>query len=149
MLENESLVTLHWQGKFRGPDFAPITFQLETVTSARIKDSKHRLIPTVIAKALSDNERREAEATSRGDEDAILGALAENDHLSMVALATALGWTTHAGDPNKSKVQRLVEPLKKAKLVETDRSGLSLTPKGKEDAKRLKTNAALVGARYG
>ena len=54
----------------------------------------------------------------------------------MVALATALGWTTHAGEPNKSKVQRLAERLKKAKLVESDRSGLSLTPKGKEEAKR-------------
>jgi hypothetical protein len=115
------------------------------VTSEQIKDSKGRLIPTVIAKTLSDTERREAEASSRGDEDGVLGTLAENDHLSMVALAT----TTHAGEPNKSKVQRLVERLKKANLVETDRSGLSLTPKGKEEAKRLKTNAALAGSRYG
>ena len=119
------------------------------MTSEKIRDSKGRLIPTVIAKTLSDTERREAEASSRGDEDGVLGILAENDHLSMVALATSLGWTTHAGEPNKSKVQRLVERLKKAKLVETDRSGLSLTPKGKAEAKRLKTNAALAGARYG
>ena len=147
--KTDSLVSLHWQGKFRGPDFAPITFQVETVTSEKIRDSKGRTIPTVIAKTLSDTERREAEASSRGDEDGVLGILAENDHLSMVALATSLGWTTHAGEPNKSKVQRLVERLKKAKLVETDRSGLSLTPKGKEEAKRLKTNAALAGARYG
>jgi hypothetical protein len=147
--KTDSLVSMHWQGKFRGPDFAAITFQLETVTSAQIKDSKGRLIPTVIAKALSDTERREAEAVSRGDEDEVLRILAENDRLSLAALATALGWTTHAGEPNKSKVQRLAERLKKAKLVETDRSGLSLTPKGKEEAKRNKTNADLAGARYG
>ena len=147
--KTDSLVSLHWQGKFRGPDFAPITFQVETVTSDKIRDSKGRQIPTVIAKALSDKERREAEANSRGDEDDVLRILAENDRLSLVALATALGWTTQAGEPNKSKVQRLAERLKKGKLVETDRSGLSLTPKGKEEAKRVKTNADPAGARYG
>jgi hypothetical protein len=147
--KTESLVSLHWQGKFRGPDFAPITFQVETVTSEKIKDSKGRPIPTVIAKTLNENERRQAEASSRSDEDAVLGILAENDHLSLAALANTLGWTTHNGEPNKSKVQRLAERLKKAKLVESDRSGLSLNPKGKEEAKRLKTNAALAGSTYG
>ncbi|KRR14653.1 hypothetical protein CQ12_11020 [Bradyrhizobium jicamae] len=147
--KTDSLVSLHWQGKFRGPDFAPITFQVETVTSERIRDSKGRLIPTVIAKTLSDNERRAAEASSRSDEDAVLSILADNDHLSLVALANALGWTTHNGEPNKSKVQRLAERLKKAKLVESDRSGLFLSPKGKDEAKRVKTNAALAGATYG
>jgi hypothetical protein len=147
--KTDSLVTLHWQGKFRGPDFAPITFQLETVTSPKLRDSKDRLIPTVIAKALSDSERREAEANSRSDEDAILLTLAQNERLSMVALASSLGWMTHAGDANKSKVQRVAERLKKAKLVESDRSGLSLSPKGKEEAKRVKTNVDLAGSRYG
>jgi len=147
--KTDSLVSLHWQGKFRGPDFAPITFQVETVTSEKIRDSKGRLIPTVIAKTLSDNERRAAEASSRSDEDAVLSILADNDHLSLVAIANTLGWTTHNGEPNKSKVQRLAERLKKAKLVESDRSGLSLSLKGKEEAKRVKTNAALAGATYG
>jgi 5S rRNA maturation endonuclease (ribonuclease M5) len=147
--KTDSLVTLHWQGKFRGPDFAPITFQLETVTSMSLKDSKGRLIPSVIAKALSDKERGEAEASSRGDEDAVLLALAENDRLSMAGLASVLGWKTHAGEPNKSKAQRLVDRLKKGKLVEVDRSGIALAAKGKEEAKRLKLNADLAGARYG
>jgi hypothetical protein len=37
--KNESVSTLHWQGKFRGPDFAPIPFSLHTVTTEALKDS--------------------------------------------------------------------------------------------------------------
>jgi hypothetical protein len=147
--KTDSLVSLHWLGKFRGPDFAPITFQLETVTSMRLKDSKDRLIPSVIAKVLSEKERSDAEASSRSDEDAVLLALHENEKLSMMALASFLGWKTHAGEPNKSKVQRLIDRLKKSKLIEVDRSGIALSPKGKEEAKRLKLNADLARSRYG
>jgi hypothetical protein len=35
-------VEIHWQGKFRGPDFAPIPFKLEVGTCERLKDSKGR-----------------------------------------------------------------------------------------------------------
>src|SRR5262249_6667315 len=33
-------VEVHTQGKFRGPDFAPLHFQLRTVTHERLKDLK-------------------------------------------------------------------------------------------------------------
>src|SRR5262245_621373 len=90
--KTDSLVSLHWQGKFRGPDFAPITFQLETVTSPKLKDSKGRQIPSVIAKALSEIEKSKAEATSREDEDAMLLAIAEHPRASYAGLAVALRW---------------------------------------------------------
>src|SRR4051812_30885726 len=50
--KNDTLVTLHWQGKFRGPDFAPITFETRAVTAERLKDSKGRPITTVLARML-------------------------------------------------------------------------------------------------
>ncbi len=59
----DSVATVHWQGKFRGPDFAPIPFHLMTVTTPTLKDSKGRLIPTVVAKPLSDTERSQAEGS--------------------------------------------------------------------------------------
>jgi Mn-dependent DtxR family transcriptional regulator len=79
----------------------------------------------------------------------VLLALVGKERLSMTALASSMGWTTHAGEPNKSKVQRLAERLKKQKLIESDRNGLFLAPKGEEEAKRLKLNADLAGSRYG
>src|SRR4029077_9721204 len=48
-IQDDGVVHLHWQGKFSGPDFAPIAFNLRTVTHERLKDTKGRLIPTVIA----------------------------------------------------------------------------------------------------
>src|SRR5262249_42292912 len=75
---DDGVVKLHHLGEFRGPDFAPITFQLETVTSPRLRDSKGRLMPTVIAKVLSEAEERKAVERSGDDEDALLLALSEH-----------------------------------------------------------------------
>jgi predicted DNA-binding transcriptional regulator AlpA len=95
--KSSSIVTLHWQGKYRGPDFVPIPFMLMPATTGRLRDCKGRLIPTVVAKTLSERERGEAEASSRDDEEALLIALTEHDHASMSGLASALSWLTKDG----------------------------------------------------
>jgi hypothetical protein len=148
--KSDEVATLHWQGKFRGPDFAPVPFQLVTTTSEAIKDSKGRTIPTVIAKPMSEGERSAAEAATRSDEDALLIAIAAHDRASMAGLADALRWINRKGKPDKSKVQRCANRLKTDKLVKSERGGtLTLTEKGKAEAIRAKQNADLAGARYG
>jgi hypothetical protein len=135
---DDGVVKLHHLGKFRGPDFAPITFQLETVTSPRLRDSKGRSMPTVIAKALSEAEERKAVDRSRDDEDALLLALSEHPRASFAGLAVALGWLTSKGE-NKAKVRRCADKLKKEKLVTADRRGaLLLTEKGEAEVKEIK-----------
>jgi hypothetical protein len=62
--ENET-VELHTQGKFRGPEFAPISFQLRTVTCGALKDSKGRSIPTVVAMPLSEAGQEEIAPKNR------------------------------------------------------------------------------------
>lgn len=147
--KTDAVVTLHWQGKYRGPDFAPIPFNLTTATTPTLKDSKGRLIPTVVAKPLSEGERSQAEANSRSDEDALLVAIADNDRASMADLAIALKWfQPKDGKPYKARVQRAAERLKKYKLVKVERRGLVLTPRGKEETKRTRTNLNLAGATY-
>ena len=113
----DSVVTLHWQGKYRGPDFAPIPFELHTVTTDLLRDSKGRLIPSVVATPLSEKERGEAEAGSRMDEDRVLLTIAGGDRRSLTDLTTLLNWTVKGGKPNKAKVQRVVDRLKKGKLA--------------------------------
>jgi hypothetical protein len=138
--KTDSLVTLHWQGKFRGPDFAPLSFELETVTSPQLKDSKGRPIPSVVATALSDQERTRVEANSSGDEDALLLAVADNERASFAGLAVALGWISSKGE-NKAKVKRCADRLRADKLVKPDRRGtLALTEKGETEVKRLRAN---------
>jgi hypothetical protein len=132
----DSLATVHWQGKFRGPDFAPMPFLIQTVTTTGLKDSKGRLIPSVIAKTLSDEERATAAADARSDEDKILIKLAEVDgRMSLTALAERLYWTTKDGKPNKSRVRHTADRLKKDKMVTAERDGLMLTAKGKKEVR--------------
>ncbi len=54
-----SVVSLHTQGKFRGPEFAPILFQLDTVTHPRLKDSGGDSIPTIVASPLTEEKEQE------------------------------------------------------------------------------------------
>jgi hypothetical protein len=147
--KSDTVVTLHWQGKFRGPDFAPIPFVLSSATTETLKDSKGRTIPTVIAKAMSERERNDAEANSRSDEDLLLIGIHENERASFAGLATALGWFDGKGQPYKARVQRCVNRLRKGGFVKDVRGSLSLSEKGKSEAIRAKQNADLAGARYG
>jgi hypothetical protein len=148
-VKSDETVSLHWQGKFRGPDFEPIPFETRAVTAARLKDSKGRSIFTVIAKPLTETEQHERAAGARTDEDAVLIALAENDTLSIAGLASSLDWLTSKGTPHKSKVWRVLERLRVDKLVAKERGAVTLTEKGKAAAKKAGYNRAAAGASYG
>ena len=56
---------MHWQGKHRGVDFDPLTFELETVTAPLLVDSNGRDIPTVMARAITAKNARDNAATAR------------------------------------------------------------------------------------
>jgi hypothetical protein len=119
------------QVKFRGPDFAPLSFMLRTDTYEQLKDSKGRLIPTVIAKYLSDTAQEEIAAAARTDEDQVLQAIKEGA-VSFADIAKALGWYTAKNEPNRAKSQRCLGRLKRAKLVAVERGRHVLTEKGKK-----------------
>lgn len=91
--KNGNVVELHWLGKFRGPEFSPLQFQLETVTHERLKDSRGRLIPTVVARPLSEESKQAMAASSRRDEDQLLKAIAENSALPKTSWPSA--WLVH------------------------------------------------------
>src|SRR5262245_31715099 len=133
---NDSITELHWQGKFRGPEFAPMSFQLKTVTHQDLKDSDGRLLPTVICDGLTEQARDDIAAAGRKDEDDILGLIDGNPKASLSELARMMGWKLHGGEPNKMKAKRCVDSLKRAKLVEETRVGsLRLTEKGNQAMK--------------
>ena len=125
-------VKLHWQGKFRGPDFRPIHFDLETVTAPALVDSKGREIPTVMASLVSEGETRQRRETARRDEDLVLIALENLTKPSNAAIADHLGWKDSAGETHKRRAQTATTRLRKDKLAELDRDGWTLTAKGRE-----------------
>lgn len=133
------VVTVHWQGKFRGPEFAPIGLQLETVTSERLKDSRKRRIPTVMASPLSRQDLAKMADVSRRREDMLLLHLAgDNSANSIAEMARALNWLSESGEPQKSVVHRVLTALKRGKLVVLERGRWMLTEKGEQEAEKLK-----------
>jgi hypothetical protein len=129
--KRDGLVELHWQGKFRGPDFAPVTFQLRGVTHEQLKDSKGRTIPTVIADYISETAQDNMATAARDRENQVLAAYADKPNASMIEIARALGWIFKNGEPDKTKVHRAANKLKDARLLIDERGKPTNTDKGR------------------
>lgn len=129
---DQASVDLHWQGKFRGPDFAPISFMLRSITHQDLVDSRARPIPTVMAAHLTDAAKEELTNIARGDENRLLAALATDGKASLADLARKLGWLMRHGDPNKMKVSRARQQLEKLKWITIERGHAVLTDKGRK-----------------
>jgi hypothetical protein len=139
--KSDSAVAVHWLGKFRGPEFSEVLFRIQTVRCDRIKDSKGRIIPTVIAEPMGEDARENMAAAARSQEDALLLELAKTPEASLASLATALGWLLRDGTPYKSMVVRAVAKLEKAKLIAKERDGYILTTKGQKVVDSLKSSS--------
>jgi len=73
--KSDSAVELHWAGKFRGIDFAPMQFRLDTVTAQRLIDARGRKIPTVMATPMDEAGKEALAVAARSDEDQVLRAI--------------------------------------------------------------------------
>jgi hypothetical protein len=147
-VKNGTTVELHWQGKFRGPDFTPLTFVLRSTTHQKLKDSKGRQIATVVASHLSEIGAQELAATARGKENVLLKVIAQNENASFAELARTAGWFMKDGRPYKSLVQRTIASLKAHKLVQVERDSIFLTEKGHKALSKAKATAALNSHAY-
>jgi hypothetical protein len=145
--KTDTVVQVHWQGKFRGPEFAPLYFQLQAATADTLRDSMGRPIPTVVAKPMSEVEMQQAEAGSRNDEDEVLVLMADGRTLSLAGIAGALQWQTKTRKPNKARVQRLGDRLKANKLAEMSPRGMTLTARGKKEAGKIEAISGSVPRR--
>jgi hypothetical protein len=131
-VKDDITVELHWQAKLRGPDFAPVNFMLKSVTHEELKDTRGRLISTVVAAHLSDTAQEDMTKAARCDEDLALQALKKNPRASVADLARDLGWYTTSGKPYRSKAHRVLGQLQRDKLVKKERGRFELTEKGEK-----------------
>lgn len=115
----DSLLALTAQGKFRGPEFPAMHFELETVRDhPKLKDTKSRPIPTVIARPVGGDRANVMEKGADHDNERVLRAVSDRQGSSPTDLAKALGWTYGAAmAPNQTKVARVLKRLLKEKLV--------------------------------
>ena len=135
-MKRDSVVDLSWQGKFRGPDFPPVGFQLLTVTCEALKDTKGRLVPTVIAKPLTEVVRTDIETAQRRDEDALLSVMLLTPGARTRSMAEALGWSDRNG-PAHYRVVRVMKKLSGFSFVTQERDQWVLTEKGKQAARKV------------
>jgi len=133
----DTVTEVHHQGKFRGPDFAPMHFTLEGATTARLKDSRGSEIWSVFAKPASEQEQEEIRKAIEADLAAIMMDLRDEPDLSLADLARRRSWYTKQNLPDKSKVQRRVRKLEKNKWADRDGDRLELTDKGKKHLAKI------------
>ena len=116
--------TLHWQGKFRGLEFQPISFRFEMVASPTILDNKGRavVLPVLRPCSAEDTERR-AEQDADVDRH-ILRCLACDPVPTVRDVAEQIG-------RGKSVMSAKLAKLSRDKLVEKVLDRWQLTPKGR------------------
>lgn len=135
-LWSESLgesTTLHWQGKFRGPDFDAVPFILRAVKVPGLVDAKNRPLVSIVASVQSQEGAANAAKQRVHDEDTVLRALYETPGISMATIAEQAGWVNDFGLPLKAKVQRCLKRLKADGLAKTHRDKWVITPNGKTE----------------
>jgi hypothetical protein len=125
---------LHWQGKHRGPDFLPLTFDLKTINAPALVDSKGRPIPTVMAAPVGDEEVAMRADSDNGDDKVMLLAIRQNGNRSLRDLAEFHGWTNAKGEPDKKRAQNSTDRLKRSQYVVYELQQWKLTRKGEEAA---------------
>ncbi len=134
-INNSSIVTMHWHGKFRGADFEPMSFRLQSGAMARLRDRKGRPIFTVTAASISEAEKGGVEDVVRKRQDELLVLLQKQPALSLAKMAEALGWKDGKGQPNKTLANRMLGDLIRDRLVVRKRGRIGLTTAGEKAAK--------------
>ncbi len=130
----EKQATLHWQGKFRGPEFEPMAFEMKTVESEKVVDANGALMPSVVAAPISELILEHGERSQEDDENLVLKIIAASPRASMNQIATTAKFVSENGRPQKSKVQRIITRLLDDKLVEKHRGNkYRPTKKGKRE----------------
>ena len=142
--EDKEITSLHWQGKFRGPDFEPIQFRLRIIKDEQYLDSKGRLLPSVIALPIDAVQAERIEEETHKQEDRVLLSFDDNPDLSIRERARLLGFVAENGQPLKGRVERILAQLVEGKLLTRNRQKqYRLTDVGQKEV------AALRGYRKG
>jgi hypothetical protein len=135
---DQEITTLHWQGKIRGPDFAPLSYRLRPVQTGFI-DNFNRNFMTVVADPVSEEESNFHRSERTDNEDLILRLINANPDQSLADLARHAGWLGEDGLPLRPKVQRAILSLADDGLILQPRKGgkWSLTPKGQKILEKM------------
>lgn len=129
---DENIIEFHWTRKIRGPGFDPITLEMRASKSERVVDRKGRELPSVVAWPIDEARAEERDQQARSDENQVLLSLRTKDSLG--GHCRTLGWVRSNGQPQKTKLQRVLKTLQQDGLAFYRRKQWHLTKDGKTEA---------------
>lgn len=137
------LIELHYS-KMRGAGFEPISFKLERIDAPKLVDAKGRAIPTIRAVAITEKEEEQGEVMLLTDENVALVTLFDHPGVSLYRISELNNWRNERGEVYKTRAQRAVEELVKAKppLLRVQRRKFELTDAGRKTAEEAKAKFA-------
>ncbi|MET4208923.1 AAA family ATPase [Bradyrhizobium sp. LA2.1] len=133
--KDETLVAIAVQGKFRGPEFAPMHFELASVLHPLLRDSRGRSLPTVIARALDGAALAARDVASERDEDVLLRTIDKHPRKGYREVAKVMACS-------ESRVYRLGKKLETQKLIKAERNGWLLTGAGERALNAMESTAS-------
>ena len=78
--DDDKATTMHWQGKFRGPEFNPISFELKEITSTKVVNEDGECMPTVMAVFMPENVAERREAVGEDEDNIVLRLIHADKH---------------------------------------------------------------------
>lgn len=137
-------VELHWQGKHRGADFEPLMFELKGIESEKVRDSKGRIMPTVMAQPLMETRALEIATQATTMEDRLLLNIKQYDGMSIRQRCVEIGMVNKDGEAKKSSLIKLLEKLQDEKLVNRIRSNWWLSERGEKAIEIIENGGSIV-----
>ena len=129
LVRNDKRITLHWQGKIRGPDFEPMTFRIESQPCPDILDIQGREVATPVLMPSTLEVAAEVENIDFDKDMKLLIAMTEKPN------GTQNDWAKAIGVRARSSVNGRLLKLKSERLVEQVAGVWCLTSKAKRAVK--------------
>lgn len=133
----DGLLTMHWQVKHRGPDFAPLKMELERRECDSVKDRKGRVIPTILAKPVLQLRASQLVQDRLSVEDQILVSIHDAPDLSQRERCRVLGILRADGEADTARISRVVKGLYQQKLIRKFRTKWELTKDGERAVEEI------------
>jgi len=118
------ILSLHWQGKFRGAEFEPLSMELQRYETSKICDNQGRVMPTILAKPILMTRAVQLARENLKLEDKLLISIRDYPAISLEQRGT------DCGGVHKQKVARVLQKMAEQKLVRKFRTNWELTKEG-------------------
>lgn len=137
-------VSMHWQGKHRGPEFEPLPLELERYETDKIKDRKGRKMPTILAKPLLVTRAMQIAQEALSNEDRLLLSIHANPAQSTRDRCVECGMVSENGKAKTGLYSKVIDRLCSDKLIKKFRRNWELTEAGERAVKMIENGEEMA-----